>query len=170
MLIFLVGFMGSGKSTIGKKLATKLQYEFVDLDKAVELVAGKSVSQIFEEDGELFFRAKETEILRTLEGRGNRVVATGGGTPCHSENMQWMNEHGITVYLEMHPGSIYHRVGPKKKERPLLRNLGDVELMEFIMEEMEVRKPFYLKAQVIVKAENLRSDELEQKLKDVIKN
>ena len=164
MLIFLVCFMGSGKSTVGKKLAARLQYDFVDLDKTIELIAGKSIAAIFDEEGESYFRSKETEVLRSLDGRKNLVVSTGGGTPCHSENMQWMNENGITVYLEMHPGSIYHRIGKHKKERPLIRHLGDVELMEFIINELDKRKIVYRKANLVMKGESLKTEELEQQL------
>lgn len=168
MLIFLVGFMGSGKSTVGKKLAARLQYDFVDMDKAIELIAGKSIAAIFDEEGESFFRSKETEVLRSLGGRKNLVVSTGGGTPCHSENMQWMNENGITVFLEMHPGSIFHRIGPNKKSRPLIRHLGDVDLMEFIINESDKRKPVYRQAQLVIKGENVKTEELEHQLRQII--
>lgn len=168
MLIFLVGFMGSGKSTVGKKLAARLQYDFVDLDKTIELIAGKSIAAIFDEEGESYFRSKETEVLRSLVGRKNLVVSTGGGTPCHSNNMQWMNEHGVTVYLEMHPGSIYHRIGKNKNERPLIRHLGDVDLMEFIINESDKRKPVYRQAQLVIKGENVKTEELEHQLRQII--
>ena len=168
MLIFLVGFMGSGKSTVGKKLAARLKYGFVDTDKSIECVAGKSIPEIFDSDGEPYFRQKETEILRSLEGRKNLVVATGGGAPCHADNMQWMNEQGITIYLEMHPGSIFHRIAPRKSERPVLKNLDDVDLMEFIINELDRRKPIYKKARIVIKGENLKFEELEQKLNQIV--
>jgi shikimate kinase len=99
MIIFLVGFMGAGKTTLGKKLAAKLGYSFVVLDAVVEKGEGKYIRDIIAEHGESYFREKESETLKQLS-LVDSVISTGGGTPCYYDNMQWMNDKGITIYVE----------------------------------------------------------------------
>ena len=91
MIIFLLGFMGSGKSTLGKRLAKKMSWEFLDMDKVLEEQEGMTVTQIFQEKGEAYFREAETQFLQGLDPSMNRIVATGGGAPCHTNNMDLMN-------------------------------------------------------------------------------
>jgi shikimate kinase len=160
MLIFLVGFMGSGKSTVGKKLASQLKYKFIDLDDTIASINGLSVVEIFNIKGEAHFRKLESEVLRSISTAENTVIATGGGTPCFNDNMKWLTENGITVFLKAHPATIFHRVAPSKAKRPLISGLNDVDLMDFITNEYKNRLPFYNQASLIVKAENIKVDEL----------
>src|SRR5690606_32439248 len=97
-LIFLIGFMGCGKSTLGKKVATKTGYSFIDLDELIVQKIHMSISDYFESHGEAAFREIERDTLHSLYGSKNTIVATGGGTPCHLNNMEWMNKNGKTVY------------------------------------------------------------------------
>src|SRR4030042_3928468 len=100
-LIYIIGFMGSGKSTAGKRLASALGWSFVDLDRKIEEFAGKTIPQIFSQDGEDYFRKIEADVLRSAGKLMKTVISTGGGTPCHGENMDFMVKTGVTVYLKM---------------------------------------------------------------------
>ena len=120
MKLYLTGFMGSGKSLIGKKLAEKLQFKFLDLDTAIEEYAGKSVAEIFVEKGEAAFREMEQKMVRQTDKLQNTIIATGGGTPCFYENMDWMNKHGLTIFLEVSPEILAQRLKGEKQKRPLL--------------------------------------------------
>lgn len=169
MLIFLIGFMGAGKSSQAKKLAARLSFEAVDLDELIEKANKQSVSEIFNLKGEQFFRKVECETLRTISEKQNAVVATGGGTPCFFDNMQWMNEKGITVYLKLHPGTVYHRIAPSKSKRPLICDMNNADLMEFIMETMTVRAPFYNQAKIQISGLNLKTEDLVNALQPFLK-
>src|SRR5882757_544038 len=108
--IFLIGFMGTGKTHWGKLWSKETGYSFFDLDTLIEEQTGKTVAEIFEQEGEAFFREKEKELLRSFAGKDNCIIACGGGTPCLNDNMQWMNTHGTTVYLAATPQFIYDHV------------------------------------------------------------
>ncbi len=146
MRIFLVGFMGSGKSTLGKNLSELMKVSFIDLDSKIESHEGKSVSEIFKERGEEYFRKTEAETLRKTKRQPDAIIATGGGTPCFHNNMKWMNDNGITIYLEATAGELYHRLTKERQTRPLLASLGDVALFDFIMSSLAHREPFYAQA------------------------
>src|SRR5215510_8108006 len=133
MKIFLVGFMGSGKSTLAEKLSELMDVSFIDLDSKIEESEGKSVNEIFKERGEEYFRSLEAEALRKTARVRDAIIATGGGAPCFNDNMEWMNENGVTVYLKAEPGELYHRLLKERETRPLLASLGDVALFDFIM-------------------------------------
>src|SRR5690606_34726901 len=115
--IYIVGYMGSGKTTFGKRLAAKLNMAFVDLDNLIEVTEGKTINEIFELKGESYFREKEKEILQTTVFV-NTVVATGGGTPCFFDNMSWMNTNGKTIYLKMTAQALESRLKFDKNNRP----------------------------------------------------
>ena len=110
MTFFLVGFMGSGKTHWGKIWAVANGFTFIDLDEAIEITEGKLITTIFEDKGEEYFRTIEAAALRTCTGLSNTIIACGGGTPCFKENMQWMNEQGITIYLSSTATEILERV------------------------------------------------------------
>jgi len=160
MKIFLTGYMGSGKSTAGKKLATKLNFEFIDLDKFIESECGQTISEIFDTKGENEFRALEHNALKKLITRDNVVIACGGGTPCYYGNMELMNNNGITIYLKMSADTLASRLVNAKGKRPLLENKTEAELKEYITEHLEKREDIYHQAQYIVKGKNLNVDEL----------
>ncbi len=152
--IFLIGFMGSGKTTHGKILARKLGYRFVDMDHWIEENTGKTVPEIFEEEGELFFRAKETEAIEALSKEEQIVISTGGGAPCHADNMKLLNSSGLTIYLQLPPGALVNRLKNSHTERPLLAGKSENEMRKTITDLLAQREPFYKKAAVIVDAMN----------------
>lgn len=160
MLIYLIGFMGSGKSTVGKQLAKKLNYGFIDFDELIEEQSGKKISEIFNGKGQQAFRNIETEILKSVSEFKDTVVSTGGGTPCFFDNMKLMNETGITVYIRMSAGSLFHRLAQSKTKRPLIEGLSDLKLMDFILDTLPEREHFYMQAQHVVKGENLKPEKL----------
>jgi shikimate kinase len=148
--IFLVGFMGAGKTTVGRKLAEELSCAFYDLDELIEKKSKQSISHIFDEQGEERFRTMESETLKSINIKKHQVIATGGGTAMFEDNMQWMNDNGFTVYLMLHPGILFHRLAKEKKHRPLIANLDDVDLFEFIVEKLKKRLLFYNQAKLIL--------------------
>ena len=128
-LIYLIGFMGSGKSTTGKKLADRLKWSFIDLDERIELETGMKIPDIFSKHGELYFRKVESEILRSLISESKTVISTGGGTPCFADNMKYMLETGLTIYLKMTPGQLNSHLISSSGERPLIKDIGKSELI-----------------------------------------
>lgn len=152
MDVFLVGFMGCGKSTLGKRLATALGCPLYDTDRETEILAGLPIPEIFARCGEAFFREKETEVLHRvaeLPGADFRIVVTGGGLPAHHDNMEWMNGHGRTVYLSLPPEVLVSRLkqDPNRRARPLLAALHtDAQLRDFVTEKLSGREVFYRQA------------------------
>jgi len=163
-LIFLIGFMGCGKSTKAKQLANRLDCPVIDLDAEIVSKTGKSIAEYFAEFGESGFRNYESEMLKTFEYPENCVVATGGGLPCFFDNMDWMNANGKTVYLQMEPNQLVSRLHNRQK-RPLIKDMDDEQLLEFIKMKLQERDPFYTKARIIVNAFDLEIEKLETLLK-----
>ena len=141
---------GSGKSTLGKELAGYLDISFYDLDHYIEQQAGKDINRIFQEDHESGFRAIEKSCLQSLtELPEAKVIATGGGTPCFHDNMDYMNEHGTTVFLDVPLEIIAERLSSQgTEERPLLKNKTPRELLGQLHQHFEQRKPYYLEARI----------------------
>lgn len=158
MKIFLIGFMGCGKSTMGKKLAVKLGYEFIDLDHQIESSIGTTIAQYFSVHGEAAFRKLESEALKTFDYPSNAVIATGGGTPCFFDNMEWMNANGLSVYIEMPAAALARRLEGGKEKRPLLRDLNEKEMITFIENKLTEREVFYKRALVTVNGITLTAD------------
>lgn len=147
-VIFLSGFMGSGKSTTGLLLANRLGYEFLDLDAWIEKKEGRSISQIFATEGESGFRKLEQSALHELGSRERSVISCGGGTPCYSDNMQWMNHRGITVFLNPSIPVLAERLLSGQEHRPLIRTLSREELLTFIESRLKERMPYYTQARI----------------------
>ncbi|MGM0496669.1 MAG: shikimate kinase [Bacteroidota bacterium] len=165
MQIFLIGFMGSGKSTVGKKLANKLNYGFLDVDEMIQKGEDTAIEEIFQNMGEAYFRQLENKYLRSLpENSGNYVIATGGGLPCHDGNMEYMNQRGLTVYLKMNTGQLFYRLKHAKKSRPLLQNKTEDEIVEYIKKKLGEREPFYNQANIVFDAFNLKITELAEQI------
>jgi shikimate kinase len=160
MKIFLVGYMGCGKSTLGKKLAHNLKLDFIDLDKYIEKEEGRSIPQIFEEDGEDYFRKLERVYLHRIIDNDNVVISTGGGTPCFFDNMEQMTDYGKTVYINMHPKALIPRIQSSKQLRPLLKGLEGVELLDYIYKTLRDREFYYNKAEFVVPGFNLNAQKL----------
>ncbi len=148
--LYLIGFMGSGKSTLGKKIARSLNYEFFDLDQAIESYAGASVSSIFQTQGEIGFRLLESECLSHFNNNKNIVIATGGGTPCFYHNMEMMLQNGCCVYIKMPEGALYQRLYKASPKRPLLVDKNEEELRDYIHELLLQREETYLKSHLII--------------------
>ncbi len=148
--IYLIGFMGSGKTTLGRKLASDLRWTFIDLDRVIENDTGLKIPEIFSTKGEVYFRAAESEALRKMEHREKVVVSTGGGTPCSANNIDFMNETGLTIYLKMSPDKLYNRLARSSGERPLLKDLGPAELFDFIVKKLGEREEWYSKASLTI--------------------
>ncbi len=162
MILFLVGYAGSGKSSLGKRLARRLGCEFVDTDKQVELMECASVSDIFRYCGEEYFRKSERMTLEAIaEGEGDRVVATGGGLPAYGDNMEWLNDAGVTVYLRRTPERILSRLSDYGREkRPLFRGKSDEELLAFMHTHMAEREPYYSKAHIVIDCSTMSDDDV----------
>jgi len=161
MKIFLTGFMGCGKTTLAKKLSARLGYELVDLDHEIEKQAGKSVGEYFALHGESAFRELESQTLKTFPYQQNSIIATGGGTPCYFDNIDWMNLNGLTVYIEMSPIALAKRLENGKAKRPLLKALDEQGIVDFITQKLEERNPFYRKASLVVNGISLTAESLE---------
>jgi shikimate kinase len=148
--IFLIGFMGSGKSTLGSGLARRIGYEYVDMDHLIEETAGMTIPGIFSEHGEDVFRKWEHDILLELCERERLVVSTGGGAPCHGEMISIMNDHGTTVYIKLAPAVLKERLLQSKTERPLIQGKSEPELMGFITSLLAQREVYYNQARIIL--------------------
>lgn len=160
MRIYLIGFMGSGKSSLGRRLAKKLAYPFVDLDQEVENLAGMSIPDIFLRLGERHFRELEQKVLQQTVAHHKAVIATGGGTPCFFDNMEFINAHGVSVYLRMSPASLAFRLEHAQIHRPLVEKRKGEDLLQFIEEKLGEREPWYLQARCIIKGETVKADQV----------
>ena len=147
-IIYIIGFMGSGKTTAGKKLASLLGWSFIDLDKMIDEYAGKTIPEIFSQSGEDYFRIIETQLLRNLKMCTKTVISTGGGTPCYIDNMDYMIETGLTIYLKLTPAELKSRLSQSKGKRPLIKDLDQNELTSFIKEKLAVREKWYERSDI----------------------
>lgn len=154
MRIFLVGYMGCGKSTIGRKIAAIMGISFVDLDKYIEERYFKTVPAIFAEEGEQEFRNKERNALLEVSQFEDIIVGTGGGAPCFFDNMEVMNNSGVTVYIAPDTPVLAARLLKSKTERPLIAGKSHEELILFIGDALKKRAPFYEKSKIIIRGEN----------------
>ncbi len=152
--------MGAGKSTLGKSLAQKLHYDFFDLDRYIEQLNACSISDFFKKYGETMFRKEENERLMELCQVEKAVISVGGGTPCFQDNIEIMNAHGKTIFLNPPLSYLIQRLKNRTKQRPLLANKTEDEIIEFITENYKQRLPFYQKAQHQIQAENIRVEDL----------
>lgn len=148
--VFLIGYMGCGKTTLGEVLARQLDCRFIDLDEYIEQRQGMTVVQIFDEMGENRFRELETEALREVASMTDVIVGCGGGTPCHGDNMALMNQAGVTVWLTTSPERITARLllPEQKSKRPKINTLPTHEVLPLVKNELQSRSPFYAQAQL----------------------
>lgn len=165
MKIFLVGMMGSGKSFCSKKLAKKLKIAAYDLDKLIEMTEDITIAEIFEEEGEEYFRKEESKILRWFAEKKAFVLATGGGTPCFHKNMEWMNENGITIWINEPVNVLVERLKKEKDHRPLIKDLSDDELGAFLTNKLAERTPFYSMATHTIEYSSMKEADLVKLIK-----
>jgi len=144
--IILIGYMGAGKTTVGKALAQELGVIFYDLDWYISSRMRKTIAQIFEERGEEGFRQIERNMLHEVAEFENVIISCGGGTPCFFDNIDYMNQQAPVIYLKAEPEVLYKHLAMSKNDRPLLRGKSQEELITFIQEQLEKRNPFYTKA------------------------
>lgn len=154
MRIYLVGYMGAGKSTTAKRLARQLGVESFDTDRMFEERFHIAINDFFRKYDETLYRKLESDILHATETFDNAVISTGGGTACFNENMRWMNQHGFTVFLKLSTKSLFDRLSQSKVRRPLVWNRPPEELMAYIEKNYDERLPFYEQAQLTVKGED----------------
>ncbi len=160
MRIFLIGFMGCGKSTIGKQLAESLDYNFTDLDSYIEQKTSKSIKEIFSENDEVYFRELEKDFLQEVIQKENIIISTGGGTPCFHNNMELILQNGVSIYLEMNVGNLAKRLCDEKQNRPLINNISCNKLEGFINSKLDERKRFYAQANYTINPEEISVDEI----------
>lgn len=141
--IFLIGMMGSGKSYWAEKLKKKLKVPAYDLDALIEMMEEKSVQEIFAEDGEEYFRKAEAKMLRLFAEKKQFILSCGGGTACYNDNMKWMNKQGITIWLDEPVETLSDRLSKEKSNRPLIKDLDDEALNNFLEKKLEERSAFY---------------------------
>lgn len=162
MKIYLLGFMGAGKSYWGKQLADHWQLPYYDLDEVIVEAEEMAIADIFATKGEDYFREKESQLLRELSKQDNFLISCGGGTPCFQENMDFMNEHGTTVWINPSVETMVERLQRKKSKRPLIADLEDEDLAGFIEKKMAERLPFYQQSRHIITSDNISLDTFTQ--------
>lgn len=153
--------MGAGKSTLGKKLAKSIGFQFVDSDVEISKLEGITISHLFESKGEQYFRERENAFIQQLSGNENVVVACGGGLPCSNDLMNELNKKGLTIYLRVKPSTLLLRLKEGQKKRPLIAFMNEKQLTQFIEEKLLEREVTYLKAQLVI-------DEPDQKIEKII--
>ena len=155
---------GSGKTTLGKKLATALEYTFTDLDEQVVIAAGMSIADLFATQGEATFRQTESQVLRETATLKNAVVSTGGGVPCFFDNMDFINAHGLSLWLDLPIALLASRIAESNTVRPMFAGKTLPEMMQLLEEKARERLPFYSRAALHLSAEELLLPELLKKI------
>lgn len=153
--IFLIGYMGCGKSTMGRALSRTTGMKFIDLDNYIEGRYHQTVKEIFAQKGEEGFRAVERKMLHEVSDFEDVIIACGGGTPCFYDNIEHMNSHGTTVWLNTSIEKLHTRLMRGRHKRPLIADKNDEELLQFIITALESRKPHYSKAQMMFSSDLL---------------
>lgn len=166
MKIFLIGMMGSGKTYWAEKLKKKLKIPAYDLDALIEMMEEKTIAELFEEDGEEYFRKAEAKMLRLFAEKKQFILSCGGGTACYNDNMKWMNKNGITVWLDEPAEVLTERLLKEKSHRPLIKNLDDSALKAFLTTKLQERKPFYNQAIYRLNEKNLTESAFDKILKE----
>ena len=165
MKVFLLGFMGSGKTYWGRKLSEKLGMRFFDLDEQIVNSENKPITEIFSTQGEEYFRLKEKEVLHIIsESHDTFIMSCGGGTPCYFNNVEYMNQSGTTVWLNTPMNQLYERLLKERDHRPLLKGLTDQQVKAFITKKFSDRKIYYEQAEVFIEEENISIDSFIEKV------
>jgi shikimate kinase len=165
--LFLLGMMGSGKSYWAQRIAEKEGMDWMDLDMEIEKETSLSIKEIFAAYGEEYFREKERDALHNLSNYKNIIIATGGGAPCFQNNMKWMNDHGITIFIDEDVDILAERLKKEKAHRPLIKNLSDEELYNFLSDKLKERFPNYSQAQYHLKGNKISDVSFAEILKKI---
>ena len=169
MVIVLLGYMGSGKSTVGQIIANKLKFQFSDLDSVIETQEGLSVEHLFKTKGEIYFRKKEAQHFKDLiTNSSNLVLSLGGGTPCYGSNMSVLKQSGArSIYLKTSIGTILDRLREERKTRPLISHLAsDNDLLEFIGKHLFERQAFYYQSEFVLSTDEKTPEEIAEDIID----
>ena len=156
----LIGFMGSGKSTIGKHIAQKRGIGYIDLDKYIQKSTGKKITSIFKHKGEEGFREIESQYLREVLTIPDQVISLGGGTPCFFNNLELIKTLSTSVYLKVSPEVLTQRLINSSQERPLIKGKSKDELILFIQEKLAEREKFYLQADYVIQSDQIQEEDL----------
>jgi len=167
MKIYLLGYMASGKSKLGKELSDLTGLSFYDLDEVFEEKYRIGIVDFFEKYGEEAFRQIEHQLLTETEKLENTIIATGGGTPCSEENIEFIKSQGISIYIRMDTKELFSRLKNVKKKRPLLKDIPISGLENFIIEQLKEREPFYLQADYIIDGPFPDQDKLVGLIKEI---
>ncbi|MDR0538223.1 MAG: shikimate kinase [Tannerellaceae bacterium] len=167
--IFLIGYMGVGKTTIGKEVAKQLNLSFIDIDHYIEARYHKSIRMLFEEKGEAKFREIENRVLHEVALFEDVVISTGGGTPCFFDNIEFMNRVGKTIYLMASPAALFTKLEKFIYSRPVLYGLSGEALLNFISDSLNMRQSFYMKAHIVFDVEGMNTKHDVQSLVDMLK-
>lgn len=160
MKIYLIGFMSTGKTHWGRAISQKLNIPFFDLDEQVESAEGKTISEMFNQKGEEYFRLKEKDILHIIsESHDTFLMACGGGTPCFYNNIDYMNKMGLTVWVSSSIDTMHQRLLKDREKRPLLQGLSDEQVKGYIIKKLADRKIFYEQASLTVVEENVTDEQ-----------
>jgi shikimate kinase len=165
MRYFIIGFKNSGKTTFGRRLAEKLGFSFIDLDEYIESINGRSIPEIYSALGEKAFRRLEWEALKAVVKKNNIVISTGGGSPCHCDNMSLMEEYGDAIYLNVSDETLVSRLKIAAKDRPIVLGKSEEEIWQFVADLKSRCEYHYLRAKYIIDGDNLNLDELAERLK-----
>jgi shikimate kinase len=166
--IYLIGFMGSGKTTIAKKISKSLNLKFLDTDKEIEKKTRSSINDIFNKKGELFFRQEEKKIVNEIINLENTVISTGGGLPCFNKNIDILNKSGCTIYLKCDKELLYNRLLVDKKNRPLIKGFNHKELKKYINNLLIKREKIYNKSKYTIVCNDLKTNELLRQINSLI--
>lgn len=164
MKIFLIGFMGSGKSYWARHLSESMELPLLDMDEEIEKKTGLHITEIFSQQGEMYFRTLEHELLKVFIQQDPLLLSCGGGLPCFNDNMSLMNEHGLTIWLDPPVEIMVERLKRKKYKRPLLKDLDDEQLTEYVIKKLSERTAFYSQAQLIINPLDYSVESLTQKI------
>lgn len=167
--ITLLGYMGSGKSTYGKLLAKRLDFDFIDLDDYIISKTGMEIYEIFETKGEVWFRNFESDSLKQLINLENVILSLGGGTPIQPGNMNLINKYSKSIYLNASVETLYFYLKNQKHKRPIIKDLSDVDLKEFIAGHLAKRLPFYNKAKLSVVTDSKTIEEIVEEMIWIVK-
>jgi len=165
-MVYLIGYMGAGKTTITKLLANELHLPFYDTDQEIEKKEKRSVSEIFKIEGELHFRMLETELLKNINQ--DSIIACGGGLPIHNNNMELINSKGISIYLKASNNCLFNRLKNEKQNRPLIENKTDEELEVFIRNKLQNRSPFYNLANHTILVDDKSTEEVLREVNSLV--
>ncbi|MGM0613100.1 MAG: shikimate kinase [Bacteroidota bacterium] len=158
--IYLLGYMGSGKSTLGKRLANLMNYNFMDTDQVFEQYFQTSINDFFQHSGEKLFRQYEQQILHDTFYLQDTIISLGGGTPCYFDNMEKIRKNGLSIYLRMPPKAIQKRLLETKRQRPLTSGLNENELLQQIEQNLPKREYYYEQADLCVSGLNLKPTDI----------